>query len=157
MADLYNKYLNNTDLIKLQNGIRCKDIFLYSKDTYLLIVKDDIRMFKASFKRLKKTFNLSLENILSIIVNNIDNIRLYNDPTNTIKYFLIINQNNINSILTFTYHIKLKEIDEYLNLTNNNDFNKIISKQNEKINLLLKKIEFYKNKYIEPTTDDEFL
>jgi len=153
---LYNKYLNNTDLIKLQRGITCKDLFIYSKNNFLFVIKDDIRMFKVSFNRLKKTFSLSLEKILYIIINNIGNISLYNDTINTIKYFLVINQSNVYPELALGYRIKLKEIDEYLNLTTNDDLNKIISKQNDKINLLLKKIEFYKKKNIEPTTDDEF-
>lgn len=153
---MYNKYLNNTDLIKLQRGITCKDLFIYSKNNFLFVIKDDIRMFKVSFNRLKKTFSLSLEKILYIIINNIGNISLYNDTINTIKYFLVINQSNVYPELALGYRIKLKEIDEYLNLTTNDDLNKIISKQNDKINLLLKKIEFYKKKNIEPTTDDEF-
>ncbi len=169
MVDFYNKYLYNQDLLKLQGGIECKDFYIYSRDSQLFIVKDDIRMFKVSFKRLKKTFSLALDNIFSIIIKNINNINLDILPDNPIKYFLIVKKPDDHFKFLFEYRIKLKEIDEYLNLTslinsnnsnnsmNSNNQNKIISKQNEKINLLLKKIQFYKSKYFEPTTDEEFI
>ncbi len=160
MVYYYNKYLYNQDLLKLQGGIVCKDFYMYSQDNQLFIVKDDIRMFKVSFRRLKKTFSLALDNIFSIIIKNINNTNLDYTPDNPVKYFLVVKKPDEHFKFPFEYKIKLKEIDEYLNLTNlinSNNQNKIISKQNEKINILLKKIEFYKLKYFEPTTDEEFL
>lgn len=150
-------YLYNQDLLKLQEGIMSKDFYIYSKNNELFIVKDNIRKFKVSFKRLKKTFSLDLENIFSIIVKNIDNIHLDFAPDNPNKYFLMIKKTDLNLKFSFEFKIKLKEIDEYLNLINSDDPKKIILKQNEKINLLLKKIDFYKKKVFEPLTDEEFL
>lgn len=160
MAYYNSKYYNNQDLLKLQGGILCKDFYIYSKNDELLIVKNEIRMFKVSFKRLKKTICMCLENIFTLIVKNINNLYLDFDPENPMKYFLIIKKsdNNLKFIKkNFEYKIKLKEFDEYLNLSNINEQQKIISKQNEKINLLLRKIEFYKKKNLEPTSDEEFL
>jgi hypothetical protein len=157
MDSLYGKYLNNQYLLKLQGGILCKDFYIYSKNEELLIIKDDIRMFKVSFKRLKKTFRLDLENIFLIIIKNINNICLDFISNNSIKYFLVVKKPDEYLKSIYEYKIKLKEIDEYLDLSKSIDPNVIISKQNKKINLLLKKIESYKKKYYEPTTDEEFL
>jgi len=157
MTHHYNKYLYNQDLLKLQGGILCKDFYIYSKNDKLFIIKDNIRMFKVSFKRLKKTFSLTLDNVFFLITKNIDNSNLDLTSDNPDKYFLIIKKMDNHFKFVFEYKIKLKEIDEYLNLSNSNDLDKIIHKQNEKINLLLKKIEFYKKKFFELTTDEEFL
>ena len=59
--------------------------------------------------------------------------------------------------MMFIYNIKLKEIDSYLKILNDDKSNVIIFKQNEKINILLKKLKYYENIYPEQLTDDEFL
>ena len=61
-------YNSNDDYIKLHQGIICNELFIYSDNNYLFVAKDDIRMFKVSFKRLVKTCNIPLHTIISIII-----------------------------------------------------------------------------------------
>lgn len=153
MEDSYN----NNNLLKLQQGIMCNKLFIYSKTNYLYVVKDDIRMFYVSFKRLKKSISLSLNDIFSIIVKNPNNIYLESVVNNPHKFILSIKHHNNYYDTTFTYKIKLKEKNNYLDIIENDNLNSIIYKQNEKINSLLKKIEYYENQHPEPLTDEEFL
>jgi hypothetical protein len=53
--------------------------------------------------------------------------------------------------------IKLKEINNYLIISNSDDPVKIINKQKNKISVLLKKIEEFENRQKQLLTDDEFL
>jgi hypothetical protein len=155
MAKLYNN--NNDDYTKLEKGIKCNDLFIYSKNNYLYIIKDDIRLFNVSYKRLKKTFYPALTDIFSIIVKNPNNIYLQINKSNPNQFILVIYHHNNQYNLLFKYEIKLKEIDDYLRIFDNENTNTIIHKQNEKINILINKIKYYKTKYYEPSTDDEFL
>lgn len=141
---------NNKDLLKLQKGFVKDNLFLYSKNEYLFIIKDDIRMFKVSFKRIVKTLYCSIENILQVLTDNINKVYLQ-DGLNDFKIYLVI----IHS--SHVFKIKLKEINEYIKIIHGEKLDNIISKQNEKINILLKKLEYYENKYPEVLTDDEFI
>lgn len=156
---MVGNYNNNEDLIKLQQGVICNNLFIYCETNYLYFIINDIRMFKVSFKRLMKTIYQPFNKILSIIVNTPNNINLTNKPLNSNKFFLEIHHYNQHMKINLIYNVKLKEIDNYLKITENENPNNIIAKQNEKINILLKKIEYYENKYNEPLidTDDEFL
>lgn len=154
MAGFYN---NNEDLLKLQQGLICNKLFIYSKTNYLYVVKDDIRMFYVSFKRLKKTIRFPINDIFSIIVKNPNNVYLESKLDNPSKLILIIKHYNTFYNAIFTYEIKVKEINNYLKIIKNENLNSIINKQNEKINILLEKLEYYENKYPELLTDEEFL
>ena len=111
---MIGNYNDNDDLIKLHNGIICNEIFIFSDNNYLFVAKDDIRMFKVSFKRLVKTCNMHLKTIISIIIKNNKNIYLQNDKNNTNKFFIMIQYFNNAYKIPFKYIIKLKEIDKYL-------------------------------------------
>lgn len=160
MMGLYNNNANNNnddDLLKLQQGIMCNKLFMYTKNNYLYLVKDKIRMFCVSFKRLKKTISFPMNYIFSIIVKNPDNVYLETKIDNPNKFILVIKYTNAHRNAIFTRGIKLKEIDNYLEIAENENPNLIIDKQYEKINILLKKLEYYENKYPEVLTDEEFL
>lgn len=148
---------NDVNLLKLQKGILLNNFFVYSKDDNLFFVKDDIRMFKVSFKRIKKTTGVSLDIILSIIINDTKNIQIIQEIENCNKYYLVIQYPNPNYKMIFKYNIKLKEINDYLKISEGEELYHIILKQNEKINILLNKIEYYEKKFFEPLTDDEFI
>jgi hypothetical protein len=154
MVGFYN---NNDDLSKLQRGLICNKLFIYSKTNYLYVVKDDIRMFYVSFKRLKKTIRYSLNDIFSIIVKNPNNVYLESKLDNPSKFILIIKHHNTYYNTVFTYKIKVKEINNYLKIIENENPNSIINKQYDKINTLLEKLAYYENKYPEILTDEEFL
>lgn len=148
---------NNIDMLSLQHGIICNELFIYSKSDYLYVIKDDIRMFKVSFKRLRKTIYLSPNDIFSIIVKNPNNIYLESKNNNPTKYVLIVKHYNKPYNGIFTYEIKLKEINNYLRINDNEKIDNVIYKQKDKINILLKKLEYYENKYPDILTDEEFL
>jgi hypothetical protein len=154
---MIGNYNTNDDFILLHKGIISNELLIYSDNNYLYIVKNDIRMFKVSFKRLVKTCNIPLKVIISIIVKNNNKIYLYNDKNNINKFFLVIKYFNNSYKMLFKYVIKLKEIDEYLKIEDSEKSKQIILKQSEKINILLKKLEYYENKYCEQLTDEEFL
>lgn len=150
-------YNNNNNVLKLQQGIMCNELFVYIKNNYLYLAKDNIRLFCVSFKRLKKTISLSLDYIFSLIVKNPNNICLETNINNPNKFILVIKYSNVQCNAMFTGKIKLKEINDYLEIAENDNPNLIIVKQYEKINVLLKKLEYYENKYHETLTDEEFL
>lgn len=148
---------NDEDLLKLKHGVLCNNLFVYSNTDYLYVVKDEIRIFYVSLNRLKKTIRRSINYIFSIIIKNPNNVYLENKSDNPNKSILVIKCYVPYHNYVFTYKIKLKEIDNYLFIIENENLNSIINKQNEKINILLKKLEYYENKYHEPLTDEEFL
>lgn len=149
--------MRNENLIKLQLGIGNDNLFIHSSDNQLYIYQNRIRKYRVSFRRLVKTTSISLSDILELIIKNIDSIYVCEKDSNINKLYLVIKNYNFHYKMTFVYKIKLKEINEYLDLANSSNPNEIISKQNEKINILLKKLEYYENKFKEPTTDEEFL
>lgn len=153
----YYKYIYDENLIKLQHGIGNDNLFIHSKDKQLYIYQNRIRMFKVSFRRLIKTTSISLSEIFALIIKNIHNIYICDKETKLNRFYLIIQNCNEYYKMTFTYKIKLKEINEYLDLANFSNPNEIISKQNEKIKILLEKLEYYENKYNQVLTDEEFL
>lgn len=150
------KFYDNNILLKLEQGFIRDGLFLYTKNKYLYVIKNDVRLFKVSFKRLVKTIYNSIYNILYIIINKSNKIYLDEEIENN-KVFLIIQYYSKSYKMPFNYKIKLKEINEYLKITAFDKPDDIINKQNEKIILLLKKIEYHENKYREINTDDEFI
>lgn len=147
----------NENFYKLKKGLTNGDLFIYSNDDTLFIIKNDIRMFKVSFNRLEKTINKSLDIIFKIIVKNINDVHLYNKPINSNKFFLSIKYFNHHYNTVFKYNIKLKEIDDYLKIYDDDKYNDIIYKQYEKINILLDKIKYYESEEQDILTDEEFL
>lgn len=151
------KYISNENLIKLQLGIGNDNLFIHSQDKQLYIYQNRIRMYRVSFRRLVKTTSISLNEVLELVIKNIENIYVCEKDSNINKLYLVIKNYNEYYKMTFIYKIKLKEINEYLDFANSDNLNEIISKQNKKINILLKKLQNYENKFKEPTTDEEFL
>ena len=72
----------------------------------MYIIKDDIRLFNVSYKRLKKTFYPALTDIFSIIVKNPNNIYLQINKSNPNQFILVIYHHNNQYNLLFKYEIK---------------------------------------------------
>jgi hypothetical protein len=139
----------------LDNGIGNDKLFIYSKDNYLFVIENDIRCFKVSFRRLRNIMSLKTnKEVKNILIENIKKIFLKKKNENL--YLLNIYQSKkINNFYNCNYEIKLKEVNEFLNIQKNENFNAVIQKLYDKINILLKKITEYENKFKEPTTDEE--
>lgn len=150
----YKNLYNNSGSI-LDNGIGNDKIFIYSKDNYLFIVENDIRCFRVSFRRLRNIMHLKTNGeVKNLLVENIKNTSLKKKNEN--HHFLnIVYTKKINNTYDLKYEIKLKELTEFLNINNNENYTVVIKKLYGKIDILIKKISEYENKYKEPTTDEE--
>ena len=152
--NLYFKPFYNSGSI-LDSGISNEQIFIYSKDNYIYIIENNIRCFKASFKRLRNVMCMKLNNdIKNIIIENIKNIKLVHKNENSC-ILTIEKTKKINFNYNCKYDIKLKEVNDFLNINNNDNYNLIIKKLYKKIDILIKKINEYENKHKEPTTEEE--
>lgn len=152
--DNINNYSKTSEMILLEKGIGNNNIFLYLKDKYFYIQHNYLRCFKFSLRRAKNTLNKDINILLKIFIKYFNNIILEKQNENlfylSITYPSINNKNFISK-----QKIKLKEINNYLYISKQDNLEIIIKKQDEKINLLLNKIEEYEKKYNECDTDDE--
>ena len=154
-TNLYDFYNNNNNNSIVDKGIKNDNLFIYSKNEELYVIENDIRCFMVSFRRLRNILQLKLNSeVKNILINNISNIKIKKKNENS--HFLII---KIIKKITFSYshnvEIKLKEINDFINIYSKDNESYIINKLFEKINILSKKINEYENKFKEPTTDDE--
>lgn len=146
VCNLYG-YKNSEEKFILEKGIiGNNNIFIYLRDKYFYVQDGNIRCFKFSMRRVKNTLNISDTNhLLSIIIRNIKSIHLEK------------NNENLFYLNLFSQKIKLKEINNFLIISNTDTQDVIIEKQKEKIITLLNKINEFENKYKEPTTDEELI
>jgi hypothetical protein len=156
--NIFNLHTNSQDKIILEKGIvGNNNIFIYLRDEYFYVQQDHIRCFKFSMRRAKNTLNIKDTNhLLNLIIKNIKNI--YLEKINENLFYLNLSYKLVGCIdFISTQKIKLKEINNFLIISNTDNQDIIIKKQNEKIIILLNKIDEFKKKYKEPTTDDEFI
>jgi len=139
----------------LERGIRGNQIFLYFRNGYFYIQISDIRCFKFSIRRAKNSLCIgTIDEVKKIFVKFIDNFTV--EKQNDNLFYLNVNyphKNNNN--ISIGYKIKLKEINNFLNVLNVDNADTIIKKQDQKILSLLEKIKVYEDKYKETNTDDE--
>lgn len=141
--------------ILLKKGIRGNEFFLFYTDMYFYVQISDIRCFKFSMRRAKNTLRIN-EGIYvkEILYHCIQNISI--EKQNENLFFLNINYpKKHNEIYNINHKIKLKEINNFINLSDLDNQDTIIKKQNEKINSLLNKINEFENKCKDPDTDEE--
>ena len=149
---------NKNDIELLEKGISTNNLFIYYKNKNLYIQEGSIRCFYISFKRLRNTLMIkSDDDIKLIIVNNIKSINIIKKHEN-LHYMNIYYPHYCNIQFIVKKDIKLKEINNFLQISNTDNNNIIIKKLNEKINILLNKIDEYKSKSSdEVNTDDEII
>jgi len=149
-----NKYLEiNNDILK--KGIIEKNFLIYYKDNFIYIELNNIRCFKLSMRRLRNTLNINSDDTIKyILIKYIKNISIIKKNEN-LFYFQINYPKESNSTFKYEYKIKLKELDDFTNIKKNDDIKTIVAKQNEKILILLNKINEFNKKYNELDTDDE--
>lgn len=152
-----NLYSKSDEQFFLEKGISANNIFIYLKDKYFYVNENQIRCFKFSVRRAKNSLNIKSSDLLyKIFISYAETIKL--EKKNENMFYLILSyplagfQN-----LIIPHKIKLKEINEYLLLTDTDSPDIIIKKQNEKLLLLLSKIDEYEKKFKEQSTDDEFI
>lgn len=156
--NLFNLYYNSDSIINLKKGITGDNFIIFLKDNYFYVQLCPIRCFRFSLRRAKNILNMkNIEEITTIFLKYIKNINI--EKINENLFFLNISY-PLNGFSKFdgiilNKKIKLKEINNFLFISDYDDRDKIIKKQNDKIKSLLDKIEEYENKYKEPNTDDE--
>ena len=148
--------LNTSDLMRLQQGVWCGELYVYFKKNYLYVKKGSVRIFGVSLRRLMKSTQLELVQVANLIIKNPSTLYL-EDGTGPTPTLVLIRQVMTEPVHTVKYRIKLKEINNYLEISETENANSIISKQREKIGVLLKKLEYYESKYPDVLTDEEFL
>lgn len=153
----FNINVKSGEMITLEKGIMGDNFFLYFKDNNFYLKHDHIRCFKFTLKRAKNTLGIKdTTQLLRMFIDYIKNINLEKKNEN-LFYLVICYQLAGFTNFISNNKIKLKEINNYLLITNTDSKDEIIKKQNEKIILLLNKIEEFEKKYSEPTTDDELI
>jgi len=148
-----NYYSTNKDL--LNKGIRNNNLFIYYRDNYIYIECDEIRCFRTSMRRLRNSLCINSDEIVrQLIIKYIKNISL--EKVNENLFNLIIEYPHIiNVTFNIKRKIKLQEINNFLNIKDTDNSNIIIKKQNDKILLLLDKLNEYKKNNKEIDTEEE--
>jgi hypothetical protein len=152
-----NLYCKTDEELFLEKGINSNNVFIYLKDKYFYVKENHIRCFKFSVKRAKNSLQIkSSDSLFKIFIGYAETIKL--EKINENLFYLIIScpLSGIQNLI-IPHKIKLKEINEYLPITNTDSPDIIIKKQNEKLLSLLSKIDEYEKKFKEPSTDDEFI
>lgn len=159
--DKNNLYLKMDELLIMEKGIYNDKIMIFLKNDYFHVQESYVRCFKFSIKRAKNTLNIKdTTHLFNIFIKNINNINL--EKKNENLYYLNISDSGSkfgsrDYFAIQTYKIKLKEINNFLYISNIDNHDIIIKKQNEKIISLLSKIDEFEKKFKEPTTDDELI
>lgn len=157
---IYNNLFtqNRNDIYLLEKGISNKNLFIYCKNKNLYIQESPIRCFYISFKRLRNTFmTKSDDDIKLIIVKNIKYINIIKKHEN-LHYLNISYQQYGNIIYTVNKEIKLREINNFMQILNTDTNDTVIKKLTDKINILINKIDKYK--FTDPNeinTDEEII
>jgi hypothetical protein len=155
---LSNSLTENQIDIDLKKGINGDKFILFYENNNFYIQISDIQCFSFSLRRAKNIFHTKNEyTIKQLLVKNIKNITI--DKQNKNLVFLnIIYTYKLNEFpINISHKIKLKELDDYFIVSNQDDKDTLIKKQFEKINILLNKISEYQTKYKEPNTDEELI
>lgn len=160
MSNNNNTWKENDDLtLFLEKGFWSEKIFIQLRDKYLFARINSIRCFKVSLRRIRCATSLRNDDeVKKMIASTVDNIFIDNDSNN--EYFLNLSYGfKTTQFYDFKCKIKLKEIDEYIDIKKTDSSDVIIKKQNEKILLLLNKIKSHKLKHkdLDLNTDDEFI
>jgi len=157
---MYNNlfYQNKNEVYVLENGIMSNNLFIYCKNKQLYVCENDIRCFSVSFRRLRNTLSIkSDDDIKIIIVKYIKNVSIIKKPHN-LYYLNIFYPSGYGFKYTVKFDIKLKEVDEYINIANTDNNNIVMQKLTDKIKVLIEKINQYKSKYKDDiNTDDELI
>lgn len=140
---------------QLNKGVQTEKFYLYQQDKYICIKISDFRCFKVSMRRLKNTLHQKYEDeIKKIFLKYYKNITI--EKQNENLYYLNIHfPQKLNQTFNINYKIKIKEINNFIDIYSTDNYQTIISKQNEKILSLLEKIKEYEKKYKDPNTDEE--
>jgi hypothetical protein len=155
-----NKYYLNSksdEQLILEKGIYENNIFIYLRDKSFYIEENHIRCYKFSVRRAKNSLDIKDNDFLfKIFIKNIKSIKL--EKKNANIFFLIITY-PISGIkhLMIPQKIRLREINNYLVILNTDNPDIIMQKQNDKILLLLDKIDEFEKKFKELSTEDEFI
>jgi hypothetical protein len=155
--NIYDQHAKLNERKIFEKGIIINNMLLYFKDLHFYIEKNYLRCFKFSIKRAKFSLNINSDNdLFKILLNCINDIKI--EKKNDNLFFLIVMRSDIKiKDYILLSKIKLKEINNYLIISNSDDPVKIINKQKNKISVLLKKIEEFENRQKQLLTDDEFL
>jgi hypothetical protein len=152
-----NLYYKSDEESILEKGLHGNNIFIYLKDMYFYVNENHIRCFKFSLERAKKSLNVKSKNeLFKIFVDYIGTIKLEKKNENLFYLIILYSTSGITNLI-IPQKIKLREINEYLVLLNNDSPDIIIKKQNEKLLSLLSKIDEFEKRFGEPSTDDEFI
>ena len=147
-----DKFYNNEDY---------NNINIYFDNKYLYLELDDIRAFKTSIRRIKHLLNIKEDKIaINYIVKNKKHIFINLEKIN--NYFMSFNNTKLslnNYLFNYSVKIKIKEINDYINIKKNDNDNTIIQKQYLKIISLIEKINDYEKilKIDLVNTDDELI
>ncbi len=154
--DLYNLFMGNDETSRIiEKGIYNNNLLLYYRNGYFHVQISFVRCFKFSTRRAKNSLHLKTsEEVKKLFIKCINDITI--EKQNENKFYLnICYSPNLNKIFKINHKIKLKEINDFLSVSKNDNSNTIIQKQNEKILLLLEKIKSYEEIHKELNTDDE--
>ncbi len=152
--------LDQINLILEKGLVASNGINIYLKNDIFYVLTSDVQCFTVSIRRMINTFYPNSEYVIKkYICDYYNTVKIEENTLNNNCYLKIIIKTKL--FQNVEYNIKLKELDEYIDIYPNDSFENVIIKQKKKINLLLKKIDKYKTKYpnilSETLTDDEFL
>lgn len=138
-----------------QNGIQGNNFLFYYTDKYFYIKINDTRCFKFSMRRAKNSLHLDNEqSVKELFYKHIKKIWVEKQNENLFHLNVVLPLGT-NQSFNYINKIKIKEVNDFINLSNFDAKDMIIKKQRDKITYLLNKISEYENKFKEPTTDEE--